>query len=267
MKKLLAIDVDGTLLNSKGIVTDSTRQALTDFCHNDGEIMICSARPLLSLQKLIVTQKLGFVRYASALNSAQIFDLNKKEPFIESFFLKNELRDINERVNLESIEHHFFNRENIVQNANRTISPFTQYESQVFDIPVVTASIATIFNSTDIFKITIVTDVSSRSTMSLRLKLILGDDYECVETGANYIDIQPKGVNKGRAVAVIANQLSVNRNDIISIGDHENDAFMFQRSGISIAMGNGTKNIKEIATFVTKSHDEDGVAYALKTLI
>lgn len=74
-------------------------------------------------------------------------------------------------------------------------------------------------------------------------------------------------VSKGCAVRYLSGKLNIQREDIIAIGDHYNDLPMFESAGLSIAMGNSVRDIKSCAHHVTLSNDEDGVAHVMKQLI
>jgi hydroxymethylpyrimidine pyrophosphatase-like HAD family hydrolase len=76
-----------------------------------------------------------------------------------------------------------------------------------------------------------------------------------------------KGVSKGNAAAFLANCFGINRDEIICIGDNENDISMIEYAGMGIAMENGTDEAKKAAKFVTRSNNDSGVAYAVKKFI
>ncbi|MGA7834180.1 MAG: Cof-type HAD-IIB family hydrolase [Acidimicrobiales bacterium] len=82
-----------------------------------------------------------------------------------------------------------------------------------------------------------------------------------------YLDITDWRANKGSVVDFLSNYLSIERTEIATIGDMTNDVAMFGRSGISVAMGNATDEVKSRATHVTKSNNDNGFAYAIEHFI
>ena len=76
----------------------------------------------------------------------------------------------------------------------------------------------------------------------------------------------PKNVNKKEAIEFVLADFHISKEDIIAFGDAQNDQEMIEMAGIGIAMGNADPSLKEKADFVTKSNDEDGIAYALSVL-
>ena len=75
------------------------------------------------------------------------------------------------------------------------------------------------------------------------------------------------GVTKGRALMTLAEGLSIEREEIIAIGDNYNDISMLEYAGFPVAMGNSVEPLKRVAKFVTSSNDEDGVAKALREIL
>ena len=69
--------------------------------------------------------------------------------------------------------------------------------------------------------------------------------------------------NKGQVALTLSEMLTSRPSQIATIGDMNTDALMFRQTGVSIAMGNATDDVKALAKFVTKSNEEDGFAYAM----
>lgn len=87
------------------------------------------------------------------------------------------------------------------------------------------------------------------------------DGLSSFSSVGGYIEIVPEGVNKAKA---IEKYIGNNEYQIIAIGDGDNDIEMFELADVSFAMKNGTNNIKEIATHITDSIDEDGFIKAIE---
>jgi len=267
--KLLAIDMDGTLLNSKGHVSPENRQALSNFItHAAGTIAICSARPLNTLLKLLDTQQiLHLVRYVAGFNGGQIFDCMENRLLFERVMTEAEMRDVNEAVKLKLYDHHFFTANKILHHTDKPVSQYSRYEANVFGLPLETYSLTEIYNANDIFKITLCEDEFSIPLLQKKIEQHLPVGIDCMVTGANYIDIQPVGIDKGCVVDKIKTLLKLNVKDVIAIGDQQNDMPMFNAAGTKIAMGNAVKALQQVADVVTLDNDQHGVAYAIKHLI
>jgi Cof subfamily protein (haloacid dehalogenase superfamily) len=82
-----------------------------------------------------------------------------------------------------------------------------------------------------------------------------------------YLDVTNKDANKGAVVDYLTKHLRVPEAEIATIGDQPNDVLMFKRSGLSIAMGNASDDVKAQATAVTASYNDEGFAKAMETFV
>lgn len=99
------------------------------------------------------------------------------------------------------------------------------------------------------------------------LKEIFGDKLHVVSSGTDNIEIMIGTTSKGNAVAHLADILNVNAEEVMCIGDSENDISMLKFAGIGIAMGNGLQMVKDIADYITDTNDNDGVAKAVEHFV
>ncbi|MGE0257557.1 MAG: Cof-type HAD-IIB family hydrolase [Alphaproteobacteria bacterium] len=82
-----------------------------------------------------------------------------------------------------------------------------------------------------------------------------------------YCDVVPPGTDKGRLVELLAEGLGAPREEILVLGDMENDLAMFRKAGFGVAMGNASDAVKQVADAVTLSNDEDGFAAAIEKYV
>jgi hydroxymethylpyrimidine pyrophosphatase-like HAD family hydrolase len=83
-----------------------------------------------------------------------------------------------------------------------------------------------------------------------------------------YCDVIPPGIDKGRLVELLAERLGgVPRDEIMVLGDMDNDLEMFRKAGFGVAMGNASEAVKREADTVTASNDEDGFAVAIERYV
>lgn len=102
-----------------------------------------------------------------------------------------------------------------------------------------------------------------------RVKEILRkiDNIEVVSSNKLNCEIMIKGSSKGEAVRMMAEKYKIRQEEVMCIGDNENDLSMLQYAGCAVAMGNGSKEVKEIADYITSSNNNCGVAQAIEKLI
>lgn len=89
-------------------------------------------------------------------------------------------------------------------------------------------------------------------------------DVDMACSSENYLEIFPKGINKGKALRLICEKEGVGIKETVAFGDQELDIPMIEAAGISIAMGNAIEELKQKADYVTRTNNEAGIAYAVK---
>jgi len=77
------------------------------------------------------------------------------------------------------------------------------------------------------------------------------------------IEINAEGVCKGKGVEILGEKLGIKKEEIIAIGDNENDLTMIEYAGLGVAMGNATEEVKELADYITDTNNNSGVAKAI----
>lgn len=100
--------------------------------------------------------------------------------------------------------------------------------------------------------------------IGVQLRALLGDQAEIVRTHARFIEVIPAGVSKGRALAWLADYLSIPQAEVLAVGDQENDLEMIRWAGVGVAMGNADEQVRRAADWIAPSWDEDGAACALE---
>lgn len=88
-------------------------------------------------------------------------------------------------------------------------------------------------------------------------------DADMACSSENYLEIFPKGMNKGKALRIICENEGIDRKETIAFGDQELDIPMLEAAGVSVAMGNAIEELKQKADFITRTNNEAGIAYAL----
>jgi hydroxymethylpyrimidine pyrophosphatase-like HAD family hydrolase len=95
----------------------------------------------------------------------------------------------------------------------------------------------------------------------------LGTRATAVRSQSYYLDVTPPGCNKGTFVEAMAKRLGISPDAVATIGDMENDLAMFRTSGLSIAMGNASDDVKRQAARVTASNEDEGFAKAIEMIL
>jgi Cof subfamily protein (haloacid dehalogenase superfamily) len=110
-------------------------------------------------------------------------------------------------------------------------------------------------------------DAAGLAACEKAMQEALGREATAVRSQTYYLDITPPGFDKGTFVEAMAKRLGIATAAVATIGDMQNDLAMFRVSGVSIAMGNAAENVKDQATHVTASNEQDGFAEAMEMIL
>lgn len=265
--KLVATDMDGTLLNSSNQVSERTKKAIANAKAKGVHIVLSTGRVLKSA--LSYSRDLDLRNPIVACNGAIIVDetgnIIYKRP-IDSSLVK-EIVNIARRNN---IYYHFYD-ENRFYSHTKVDEILKFYsegdEKNRIDIKIF-ENIEEIIKVKDlnVYKFLFVDDDKNK-LQSLRSELNKLNNIETSSSWANNIEAMGLKVSKGEALRELCNNLKINPDEVIAIGDNENDLSMINFAGLGVVMGNGDECIKKQADYVTDSNDEDGVAKVIEKFV
>ena len=287
MYKLIAIDLDGTMLNSYGMVTENTKQVIKNTINKGTEVIIASGRPIDSIKT--IAKEIGSENYFIAGNGALIYDIKKDEIIYEKFMNKQKVLEIIKICEENSIAYNiytektiiakglkynvlYYYKENLKKEENKKtnitiVEDVYEYiknlENEKFLKITVCDETKSVFNSI-IRKLRTVEDIDVLDVLHMSRKMIK-QGTEDVPIEYYYTEISLKDVDKWNAIEYLANKMNISKDEIIAIGDNINDKEMIENAKVGIAMGQSTPVITEIADFVTtNNNNEDGAAKALE---
>ncbi|MEI3394565.1 MAG: Cof-type HAD-IIB family hydrolase [Clostridia bacterium] len=286
MYKLVAIDLDGTMLNSYGMVTENTKKIIKDTISKGTEVIIASGRPIDSIKT--IAKEIGSENYFIAGNGALVYDIKKDEVIYEKFMTKQKVLEIIKICEENSIAYNIYTEKTIIaktlkynvlyyykENLKKEESKKTNItivenlyeyiknlENEKFLKITVCDETQSIFNAI-IRKLRTVEDIDVLDVSHMSRKMIR-QGTEDVPIEYYYTEISLKNVDKWNAIEFIAQKMNVEKNEIMAIGDNMNDKIMIENAGLGVAMGQSTPRITEIADFVTSDNNDEGVAKTLE---
>ncbi len=151
--------------------------------------------------------------------------------------------------------------------ANRDISYYTVHESFVATIPLVFCEAEKMDPNTQFLKVMMIDEPAILDQAIARIPQEVKEKYTVLKSAPYFLEILDKRVNKGTGVKSLADVLGIKPEEIMAIGDQENDIAMIEYAGVGVAMDNAIPSVKEVANFVTKSNLEDGVAFAIEKYV
>ena len=284
MYKLIAIDLDGTLLNSYGEITSKNKEAIKYALDKGVEVVLASGRDPKTMER--ISNELGIENYLIAGNGASVFDIKQEKNIYENFLEIEKALEIieickensiflsvytTEGIITEGLKYNikvFNNENNSRPNRKRTNIEIVKdiYEYVEINSPnilkiIICDESKIIFNNI-IEKMKNVRDVEVLDVEHMSKKIIkIGTEEYGVEYF--YTEVTNRDADKWSAIEFLLEKLKINKEDVICIGDNMNDIKMIENAGLGVVMKNSALEKQEIGDFITEDNNSDGVGLAI----
>ncbi|KUO71956.1 MAG: hypothetical protein APF77_04625 [Clostridia bacterium BRH_c25] len=275
--KMLVTDMDYTLLNKEKKVSERNKAAVRKAIEKGVHIVVATGRIYTSAR--VYAKLLGVSTPIIASNGAIIREavLNSKEDTERTIYKDNlNVEAVKEMIKLSrkyGIFCHFFTDDTIYAEKLVNVSlRYTEWNKYLGEEDQVRIKIADdiekaiVQEKVEILK-AVVVDGNSEKIQSLRNDIIETGIVSVSQSMKDNLEVMNKGVTKGNAVKMLAQMYGIGREEIIAIGDNENDISMIEYAGLGIAMGNAEESLKKVANHITGDYQEDGVAEAIERFI
>jgi Cof subfamily protein (haloacid dehalogenase superfamily) len=259
---LVVSDVDGTLLTRDKTLTDGAKAAVRRLRDAGIGFTITSSRPTIGMRFLI--EPLAIMLPVGAFNGSSIVDpqLNPIEQHLISAAAAERSLEV---LNEFGVDIWLFT--NDLWLTPRGDGEYVPHEKRAIRAdPTIVGDFAPYLEAA--CKIVgSSADAGLLQRCEVAMQQALGAQATAVRSQSYYLDVTPPGCDKGTFVQAIAKRLDISTDAVATIGDMQNDLAMFRKSGMSIAMGNATDDIKKVATHVTASNEEEGFAGAVEMIL
>ena len=259
---LVVSDVDGTLLTKDKILTEGTKRAVRRLEESGVGFTITSSRPTIGMRFLI--EPLQITLPLGAFNGSSIVDaqLNPIEQHLIPASAVQRSIDVLDEFGVDVWL--FTNEQWLVRSGDGDYVPFEQ--RTIKTDPTIVPDFKPYLSSACKL-VGACADAALLQRCEAAMQKALGAQATAVRSQSYYLDITPPGCDKGTFVQAMAKRLKISTDAVATIGDMHNDLAMFRTSGISIAMGNATDDVKKQATHVTASNAEEGFAGAIDVIL
>lgn len=265
MKKLLAVDLDGTLLNDDHEISEANLAAIRSYQNRGGLVVVVTGRNLRAAQDFAnqVSPTLPLVCF----NGAYILD-PKEERILNNQFLSTEqVASLIEVARKHHVPYRYYDLETIYapesmrslyQKYEGGMGPQMQYFSD--------EALASHYREAAIQvpKFVLHTDDEDRLNRA-RQEIEAQAGWAVAQSWTGLIEVMAKDVNKGIALKLVCAHLSISLEETIAVGDQENDCAMIEAAEIGIAVGNAADKLKRVADAVTVRNDESAIAQVINT--
>lgn len=258
--KLIALDVDGTLLNDQYVLTEQTKQTIREVHEAGSEIVLCTGRAPAST--LPILQELGLEGTMITHNGAATVHADERgQTLVHEFsFSLEAIHPMLDYARREGI--HF----DVCTPFNMYIERIGEYEKQMYKKFLINPKLVTDVAELGlpIVKFTLFSqpEVLDRVQREWDEQKLYGD-LRMIRSGDLFIDVMSAEANKGNALRALAESLAIDSGEIMAIGNYYNDLEMMAYAGLGIAVDNSPEDVKASANAITASNNEDGVHEAI----
>ena len=268
MIKLIAIDMDGTLLNSKKELLEETKQYFKNFHNKNNEtlLVLCTGRPETGIRPYL--KDLGYLEenhYIISQNGASIYESQTGKRVMDAFVDSTAIQKWIELGKKHGIS---------VMGAG--VDYYYSFDEDPtewmeFDVKLVSGKLKRIPTkeslNTDFYKILLMGDEEQLNEFETYIPQEWRDEFYVVRSQKYLVEVLTKGVNKAFGLEKLAQKLNIQPSEIAAIGDAANDIEMLEYAGLAVAMGNASEEVKAIADIVTDTNENNGVIKAIDQLI
>ncbi|MBA9027029.1 MULTISPECIES: Cof-type HAD-IIB family hydrolase [Bacillaceae] len=235
--KLIALDMDGTLLDPDNKVTEENRQAIKAAEGQGVHVVLSTGRTFATCSDYAKSLELS--SYLVTVNGSEIYNEQGKlveRNIIQTDFVKWMLDICNQ-----------FKTDYWAVSCDRV------YRDDIPEDLFASEWLKFGFNTSD------------NKAREEIIQLLKGNgQLEVSNSSPTNIEVNALGINKAKAIEVVCNRLGINMNEVMAVGDSLNDIMMIKEAGLGVAMGNAQEIVKETADWITATNEENGVAKAIE---
>lgn len=264
--KLIALDLDGTLKNSNNEITPKTKKALIQAQELGMKIVLASGRPTPGLRHEaheLELEKYG--GYILSFNGARVVDVKTGETIYEQTLTVEEATKAYQRsqeFNLACMTY----EDDMILTENID-DEYVCVEAKINDIQKCKVDCFTNHLKDPIHKVLLTGKPDYVGSIEEEFKQPFGDTLSIYRSAPFFIEIMAKGIDKAASLDRLAKSLGIKQEEVMAFGDGYNDLSMIDYAGLGVAMDNAVEEVKARANMITKSNDEDGIAYTLSQLV
>ena len=265
MYKLVAIDMDGTLLKHDKSISKKNKEVIKKARDKNVKVVLATGRPVDGVKRYLEELKLLHNdEYILTFNGAIIKEIGSDKIICKDILKGQDLLYLYEISKKVGVNIHAFSKYGCI---TPKMNEYTELEGEINGIDLYEVNYDTIDPQEEIIKIMMIDKPEILEEGIKKLPKEVYKKYTVLRSAPYFLEFLSKTCNKGEGIKSLAENLGIKREEIICIGDAGNDLHMIEYAGLGVAMENGFEEIKVKADFVTKSNEEDGVAYVFEKFV
>lgn len=262
MYKLVAIDLDDTLLNDNLEISEGTRSSLKTAIARGVVITIATGRMYASAKKIadkldlevpLITYQGALVKHAK--DGTVLYERNVPPEVVRYVF---------EYASKNGLHLQAYHNDTLVaKEENEKLIGYCRLNNISYEIEPDFDRLA----EKTAPKLLMIDEPEKLDQVMTELKAVIGDKAHITKSKPNFLEIMHPEGTKGHALTQLAAHYGIRQEETIGIGDSWNDRELIQQAGLGVAMGNAVSALKEVADYVTSGNNEDGVRHVIDKFV
>lgn len=264
MIKLIALDMDGTLLNKQRVISERNYKAIQAAKSVGIKVVLASGRPRQGLQPYLEQLQLTGDEFVISYNGSLLQRVDSEEALHQTTLTGADIKAVFAISQQLGVYIHAFSVERGL--ITHQMNPYSDIESTLNGVALTEVDFSLIDDNEVFIKSMLVADESLLTDAINRVPAWLKEQYTVVRSASIFLEVLHPDSNKGIAVEKLSLLLNILPSEVMCIGDAENDHAMLSFAGVGVAMANADEKTKALSDYVTSSNIEDGVAVAIEKI-
>ncbi|GAM75577.1 HMP-PP hydrolase [Vibrio ishigakensis] len=266
MYKLIAIDMDGTLLNSDKIISERNKKAIQDARAQGVTVVLASGRPYEGMKNYLAELEMNTDKdFVLCFNAAKVMNLGTGEVIREILTTGKDAKRIAKLAKQHNCNFHGFSVEHgLIAEKD---SKYTQHEANINGLDLIFMSFDDLADDHPMVKTMLVDPAEIIEPIVASLPAELSEEYSIVRSAPFFLEFNNPEGNKGSGVKALADHLGIAQSEVMCIGDAGNDHEMLKYAGLGVAMENADDVTKALSNVVTDTNNNSGVGIAIEKYV
>lgn len=257
--EIIALDIDGTLVNSKKEITDATYNALINLQKAGKTVVLASGRPIQGIMPYAEKLQLNkYNGYVLAYNGGCVYNVATQEKVFSKNLPLQYIPEICDIIKSKGVTINTYHKDKII--SGNKINDYSYIERDIVKMDMEFVEDFAGYVNFDINKCLIAGDPKEILELEEIFKARFDGALGVFRSEDFFLEVVPLGIDKAESMEVLLKSLDLTKDQCIACGDGYNDVTMIRYAGLGVAMENANQDVKDVADYITVSNDQNGVA-------
>lgn len=264
MYKLIALDMDETLLQPDKTISKEDKEALIKAKKMGIHVVLATGRPLFGIKRFIDELELPSDEFAVCFNGAEVTTVDGSKMIYNEKLNGSDLHYLVELSKKLKVNMHGFDKMGCF---SEKMSEYTKLEITLNHIDLNLVKYSDFKDDHEIIKLMFIDEEHYLENVIKQIPEETYKRFNIVRSAPFFLEFLNPKADKWYAIEALAKYLGIQNDEVMTFGDANNDSLMVKNAGLGIAMGNAVEDLKKVSKFVTVPNYENGVAYALNKFV